>query len=135
MTHMRWEHGQKVRESTDSTLCGPLCRWRASLAHRYVLKTRTRAELNGRPRLRPCESEQARRQHWTRQDFHLAPRGLQIQIPSLGSNSFLQLQCAAHQYCFGKDVFVTLQNENIFQPLWKVNCVDNETFWKQHPNM
>ena len=44
-TWPRWarEHGQH-------SLCGSLCRWVPSLAHRQVLGTRTWAEVNVRPR-------------------------------------------------------------------------------------
>ena len=50
MTHMRWPHGKSGHESTGYTVCGPLRRWVASLAHRKVLETRTRANVNVRPR-------------------------------------------------------------------------------------
>ena len=67
MTHMRWRQGQCGHESTEFTvLCGPLCRWVVSLAHRCVLETRTWAEVNVRPR--PLVNKQAPGQDRTGQD-------------------------------------------------------------------
>ena len=50
-THAVGTRPKWAREARTAQSAVPLCRWGASLAHRQVLETRTRAEVNVRPRL------------------------------------------------------------------------------------
>ena len=80
MTYMRLTHGSRGNQSTDCTVCGPWCRWVESLAHPMCARTRTRANVNVRPRLlvKTNRHKTARREEETRiQQLTPAPHNTQ----------------------------------------------------------